>query len=181
MARLQDYYRSTVIPALQQECGRKNRLSLPRLEKICLNMGLGKALEDGKLIDEAVAHMATICGQAATVTKARVSVSNFKLREGYRIGCRVTLRQARMYEFFDRLVNAAIPRIRDFRGLNPHSFDRQGNYSMGIEEVTIFPEVNPDKVEHQLGLDVTFVIKNSRSANESLGLLKHLGMPFRDR
>jgi len=180
VARLLAYYRQDVVPALQTALGRNNRLAVPRLEKICLNMGVGKAIDDSKLLDVALQNMATIAGQAATVTRARTSVSNFRLREGYRIGCRTTLRGARMYEFFDRLVNAAIPRIRDFRGLNPSAFDRAGNYSMGVEEVTIFPEIDADRNEQQMGMDITFVIRGSQGADESRELLKRMGMPFRE-
>lgn len=178
MARIWDMYRSEVAPALKEELGRGNQLAVPRLEKICLNMGVGRAIEDSKILDEAVQSMAVIAGQAPTVTQARIAVSNFRLRKGYKVGCRVTLRRARMYEFFDRLVNAAIPRIRDFRGLNPRSFDRQGNYSMGVDEVSVFPEVDPDKLEHPHGMDITFAIANSSGADESRALLKRLGMPF---
>ncbi len=180
MARLLEKYRKEIVPQLQKFCGRTNIMSLPRLEKISLNMGVGKAIDNAKILDEAVGHMTTVAGQAATVTKSRVSISNFRLRQGYRIGCRVTLRGARMYEFYDRLVNAAIPSIRDFRGINPRSFDKQGNFSMGIEELNIFPEIDPDKVENSLGMDVTMVIRNSGSADESRQLLKLLGMPFRE-
>lgn len=178
MARLLKLYRKEIIPALQESLGRKNPMSIPRIEKICLNMGVGKALEDSKMLDEAVKDMSTVCGQAAVVTKARVSVSNFKLRQGYRIGCRVTLRGVMAFEFLDRLISTAIPRIRDFRGVSATSFDKQGNYSIGVEEITIFPEIDPDKVTYPLGMDITVVIKNAKSADESRQLLKLFGMPF---
>lgn len=179
MARLLEQYRKEVLPKLKEFTGRGNPMSLPKLEKLSLNMGLGKAIQDSKIVDSAVKELATICGQAPMVTQSRVAVSNFHLREGYRIGCMVTLRNRMMYEFMDRLINTAIPRIRDFRGLNPNSFDRQGNYSMGVEEITIFPEINADRMEYPLGMDITFVVRNSQSADESRELLRLLGMPFR--
>lgn len=178
-ARLKELYRNEIVPALKEELGRTNVMAVPKIEKICLNMGLGRAMEDSKKLEAAQKHMTTIAGQAACVTKARISVSNFKVREGWNIGCRVTLRGERMYEFLDRLVNIAVPAIRDFRGIKATSFDGQGNFSMGVEEITIFPEVDPDKVDEQLGLDVTVVIKNSNGAEESRRLLQLMGMPFR--
>ncbi len=180
MARLLKQYRQEVVPQLQQEFGYANLMAVPRLEKICLNMGVGKAIDDAKILDAARKSLALIAGQAPAVTRARVSVSNFRLRQGSRIGCRATLRGRRMYEFMDRLFNVAIPRIRDFRGINPNAFDRQGNFSLGLDEHTIFPEVDPDRVEYALGLDVTFVIRNTQGAAESRRLLKLLGMPFRE-
>ena len=177
-ARLSEKYRNVVLPAMQKEFDRSNIHSLPRLEKICLNMGIGKAIDDSKILDEGVKTMTAIAGQAAVVTKARVSVSNFRLRQGYKIGCRVTLRGNIMWEFFDRLVATAIPRIRDFRGVSKRAFDKSGNYSLGIEEVTIFPEIDADRLLHPFGMDVTFVIKNSKGREESLKFLKMMGMPF---
>ncbi len=177
-ARLLEKYRNVVLPAMQKDFGRTNIHSLPRLEKICLNMGIGKAIDDSKILEEGVKVMTTISGQAAVVTKARVSVSNFRLRQGYKIGCRVTLRGDRMYEFMDRLVAMAIPRIRDFHGVPKKSFDKSGNYSLGVEEVTIFPEIDADRLTHMFGMDVTFVIKNSQGADESRKFLKLMGMPF---
>ncbi len=177
-ARLLEKYRKQVLPAMQEDFGRTNVHSLPRLEKICLNMGIGKAIDDSKILEEGVKVMTTISGQAAVVTKARVSVSNFRLRQGYKIGCRVTLRGERMYEFMDRLVAMAIPRIRDFHGVPKKSFDKSGNYSLGVEEVTIFPEIDADRLTHMFGMDVTFVIKNSKGADESRKFLKLMGMPF---
>lgn len=177
-ARLLEKYRKEVLPAMQKDYGRSNQHSLPRLEKICLNMGIGKAIDDSKILEEGVKIMTTVAGQAAVVTKARVSVSNFRLRQGYKIGCRVTLRSNTMWEFFDRLVATAIPRIRDFRGVSRKSFDKSGNYSLGIEEVTIFPEVDADRLVYPFGMDVTFVIKNSKGREESMKFLKMMGMPF---
>lgn len=178
MARLQDKYRKEVLPAMQEQFGRKNPHALPRLEKICLNMGVGKAIDDAKLLEEAVKVMTTVAGQQAVVTKARVSVSNFRLRQGYKIGCRVTLRGEKMFEFFDRLVATAIPRIRDFRGVSNKSFDKAGNFSLGVEEVTIFPEIDADRLFHPYGMDVTFVIKHANGPEESRKFLKLMGMPF---
>ncbi len=177
-ARLLEKYRNEVLPAMQKEFGRSNPHALPRLEKICLNMGVGKAIDDSKMLEEAVKTMTTVSGQAAVVTKARVSVSNFRLRQGYKIGCRVTLRGNKMFEFFDRLVATAIPRIRDFRGVSKRAFDKAGNYSLGVEEVTIFPEIDADRLAYPFGMDVTFVIKNSTGPDESRKFLRMMGMPF---
>jgi len=179
MVRLREQYKQEVIPALQQELGRQNVLSLPRLVKVVISMGLGKALTEKKRMELARKELAMITGQAPQVCRARKSVSNFKLRKGYEIGLKVTLRGARMYEFVDRLVNVAIPRVRDFRGLNPNSFDGRGNYNMGLIEQTVFPEVDPDKVEFQQGLNLTFVT-TARNDQEARSLLKRLGLPFRD-
>lgn len=178
MARLMEKYRKEVLPAMQKDFGRSNPHSLPRLEKICLNMGVGKAIDDSKILEEAAKNMTQIAGQNAVITKARVSVSNFRLRQGYKIGCRVTLRGSRMFEFMDRLVATAIPRIRDFRGVSNRSFDKAGNYSLGVEEITIFPEIDADKLSQPFGMDVTFVIKNSSGREESMKFLKLMGMPF---
>ncbi|MCZ7647378.1 MAG: 50S ribosomal protein L5 [Planctomycetota bacterium] len=175
-------YDAEVVPELMKQFGIANKMAVPKLKKICLNMGFGKAATDNnpKLMEQCVADMTTIAGQKAVVTLAKKSVSNFKLREGMKVGCRVTLRGPIMYEFFDRLVNVAIPRIRDFRGLSPRSFDGQGNYSMGLEEQTVFPEVDADKVDALHGMDVT-ICTSSRDNDQARALLKALGMPFRDR
>jgi len=180
MARLLERYKTEIAPKLAEELGRKNRLSLPRLNKIVLNMGVGRASDDKdqKRLTEGAGHLGTITGQKAIITKARKSVSGFKIRKGYEIGCKVTLRGRRMYEFLDRLISMAIPRIRDFRGLSPRSFDGHGNYSMGITEQVVFPEVNPDKVTTTQGMDITLCVSGG-SDEESFKLLKHLGMPFR--
>ena len=177
-ARLLIKYRETVRSALAQALGRKNIYSLPKLEKICLNMGVGKATEDSKILEEAIKAMSTIAGQQAVVTKATKSVSNFKVRKGYKVGCRVTLRGAVMWEFLDRLIAIAIPRIRDFRGINSRAFDKAGNYSLGVSEITIFHEIDADKVPYSFGMDVNFVIKNTSGREESLQFLKLIGMPF---
>jgi large subunit ribosomal protein L5 len=179
MARLMDKYNNEIVKLLGEKLGRTNRLSLPKLEKIVVNMGVGKALQDKKRIEKAADELGQITGQKASVTKARQAISGFRLREGQEIGCRVTLRGHRMYEFLDRLISVALPRIRDFRGVNPKSFDGNGNYTMGLSEQMVFPEIDPDKVEFTQGMDVTFVTKNS-SDDEARELLKAFGMPFRE-
>src|SRR5437588_6270606 len=179
MARLMERYSKEIVPALAKRFSRPNKLSLPRLQKIVVNMGVGKALQDKNRMKEAADQLAQITGQRAQVTKARVAVSGFRLREGNEIGCRVTLRGRRMYEFLDRLVSVALPRIRDFRGLNPKSFDGHGNYSMGLTEQLVFPEIDPDKVTFTQGMDITFVT-STRNDDEARELLRAFGMPFRD-
>ncbi len=177
-ARLKQIYKNDVIKALRDEFKYENVMQVPMLEKIVVNMGVGDATQDPKLMDAAVAELALITGQKPVIRKARNSISNFKLRAGVNIGCMVTLRGEYMWEFVDRLFNVAIPRIRDFRGLSPKSFDKFGNYTLGVREQTIFPEVDLDKVSRVRGMNITFVIKNSNSAEESRALLKQLGMPF---
>jgi large subunit ribosomal protein L5 len=179
MARLMDRYKTEIAPKLQEKLGRKNVLSLPRLQKIVLNMGVGKALQDKGRIEQAAEHLTQLAGQRAQVTKARVAISAFRLREGNEIGCRVTLRGRRMYEFLDRLISVALPRIRDFRGINPKSFDGNGNYSLGLAEQLVFPEIDPDKVTFTQGMDVTFVT-STRNDDEARELLREFGMPFRE-
>jgi large subunit ribosomal protein L5 len=179
MARLQDRYQKEIVPALGKRFGRTNKLSLPRLQKIVVNMGVGKALQDKNRMKEAADQLGQITGQRAQVTKARVAVSGFRLREGNEIGCRVTLRGQRMYEFLDRLISTALPRIRDFRGVNPKSFDGNGNYSLGLAEQAVFPEIDPDKVTFAQGMDVTFVT-STRNDDEARELLRAFGMPFRE-
>ncbi|HRX85797.1 MAG TPA: 50S ribosomal protein L5 [Phycisphaerae bacterium] len=178
MARLLEQYRERIAPALRSELGIENPMATPRLRKVVVSMGLGSAIQDKKRMPSAVADLAAITGQQPVVCKARVSVSNFKLRKGYEIGAMVTLRGQRMYEFVDRLFNVAVPRMRDFRGLKTSSFDGRGNYSMGISDQTIFPEINLDKVEYRQGMNVTFVT----SARDDAGarrLLTELGMPLK--
>jgi large subunit ribosomal protein L5 len=177
--RLLERYVAEVLPGLATKFGRKNTLSLPKLQKIVLNMGVGKALQDKNRMSEAVEHLTQIAGQRAQITKSRIAVSGFRLRENNEIGCRVTLRGRRMWEFLDRLINAALPRIRDFRGVNPKSFDGNGNYTMGVSEQLIFPEIDPDKVNFTQGMDITFVT-STRSDDEARELLRGFGMPFRD-
>src|SRR5437660_806806 len=158
MARLMERYEKEIIGKLSEKLGRKNRLSLPRLQKISINMGVGKALQDKNRMEQSAEQLTLIAGQKAQVTRARVAVSGFRLRENNEIGCRVTLRGRRMYEFLDRLISIALPRIRDFRGVNPKSFDGHGNYSLGLSEQLVFPEIDPDKATFTQGMDVTFVI-----------------------
>jgi large subunit ribosomal protein L5 len=179
MARLLDKYNKDIVPALGKKLGRENRLSLPKLVKISLNMGVGKALQDKERMKQAVEQLGLISGQKPQVMKAKAAVSAFRLREGNEIGCRVTLRGKRMYEFLDRLINVALPRIRDFRGVNPKSFDGNGNYSMGLTEQLVFPEIDPDKVSFTQGMDITFVT-STRNDDEARELLRAFGMPFRD-
>ena len=177
--RLLEKYNKEIVPALGKKFNRANRLSLPKLTKIVLNMGVGKALQDKERMKIAADHLSLIAGQRAQITKARVAVSGFRLRENNEIGCRVTLRGKRMYEFLDRLINLALPRIRDFRGINPKSFDGNGNYSMGLTEQLVFPEIDPDKVTFTQGMDITFVT-TTKNDDEARELLRLFGMPFRD-
>jgi large subunit ribosomal protein L5 len=179
MARLMDRYNKEIVKRLAERFGRKNRLSLPRLQKIVVNMGVGKALQEKTRMEQAAEQLTQITGQRAQVTKAKIAVSGFRLREGNEIGCRVTLRGRRMYEFLDRLISIALPRIRDFRGVNPKSFDGHGNYSLGLAEQMVFPEIDPDKVTFTQGMDVTFVT-STNSDDEARELLRAFGMPFRE-
>ena len=179
MARLMDRYQNEITKQLAQKLGRTNPHSLPRLQKIVVNMGVGKALQDKNRIDQAAEQLAQITGQKAQVTLAKVAVSGFRLREGNAIGCRVTLRGRRMYEFLDRLISVALPRIRDFRGVNPKSFDGHGNYTMGLTEQSVFPEIDPDKVTFTQGMDITFVTSTTND-DEARELLRAFGMPFRE-
>lgn len=176
--RLKDHYQKNVVPGLIEQFGYKNVMQVPKIEKIVINMGVGDAVADPRLLDGAIAELTAIAGQRAVPRKARKSVSNFKLREGVKIGCMVTLRGERMYEFMERLFNVAIPRVRDFRGVNTRGFDAQGNYTLGLREQTIFPEVTIDTIAKSRGMNITFRIKNSRSAEESRELLRKMGMPF---
>jgi len=178
MARLQDKFKKEIIPELKQKLGRDNVLSLPRLEKITLNMGVGKALDDKAKLDISAQQLTMIAGQKVIVTKSKRAVSAFRLREGVPIGCKVTLRGRKMYEFLDRLINIALPRIRDFRGVNPKSFDGNGNYNLGITEQLVFPEVEPDKVNFTQGMDIAFTT-TARNDDEARELLRAFGMPFR--
>jgi large subunit ribosomal protein L5 len=177
--RLFERYKTEILPALAKKYGRENALSLPRLVKVSLNMGVGKALQDKERMKLSAEQLSLIAGQKAQVMKAKVAVSGFRLREGNEIGCRVTLRGKRMYEFLDRLINVSLPRIRDFRGVNPKSFDGNGNYSMGLTEQLVFPEIDPDKVTFTQGMDITFVT-STRNDDEARELLRLFGMPFRE-
>ena len=179
MARLLERYQKEISPELKGKLNKKNVHMIPKLQKIVVNMGVGSALQDKNRIGEASSQLALITGQQPQVTKAKGSVSGFRLREGQEIGCRVTLRGKRMYEFLDRLISAALPRIRDFRGINPKSFDGNGNYSMGLSEQAVFPEIDADRVNFTQGMDITFVT-STRNDDEARELLRAFGMPFRD-
>jgi large subunit ribosomal protein L5 len=177
-ARLQTYYRDEVMKNLSQQFGYKSVMEVPRIEKIVVNMGVGEAVADKKIMDNAVADMQKIVGQKPLVTKARKSVANFKIREGYPVGCKVTLRGARMYEFLDRLVNVALPRVRDFRGISARSFDGRGNYNMGVKEQIIFPEIEYDKIDAIRGMNIT-ITTTAKSDAEAKALLSAFKFPFR--
>lgn len=177
MARLKKKYQEEVIPAMMKEFGYKNQLQVPRLAKITLNVGLGEAMQNIKVLDAAVAEIAAITGQKPVITRAKKAIANFKLREGLPIGCMVTLRRERMYEFLDRLIHVALPRVRDFKGVSDRSFDRRGNYSLGLRDQIIFPEIQVDKVEKARGLSVS-IVTTAKTDQEGKALLKYLGMPF---
>ncbi|HEY7159345.1 MAG TPA: 50S ribosomal protein L5 [Gemmataceae bacterium] len=179
MARLLERYQKEIVPQLKKKLGRDNLLSLPRLRKIIVNMGVGKALQDKNRMEQAAEQLSQITGQKAQIRKAKKAVSGFRLRENNEIGCRVTLRGRRMYEFLDRLISVALPRIRDFRGINPRSFDGHGNYSLGLAEQSVFPEIDPDKVTFVQGMDVTFVTSTNND-DEARELLRSFGLPFRE-
>ncbi len=176
--RILERYRQRAVPALQERFNYKNSMQIPKLGKITLNVGLGEALTNARLLESAVEELGVISGQKAVVTKAKKSVANFRLREGQSIGCMVTLRRQRMYEFFDRLVNVALPRVRDFRGVSPRAFDGRGNYTLGILEQAIFPEINLDKIERIRGMNVS-ITTTASTDEEGHALLSELGMPFR--
>jgi large subunit ribosomal protein L5 len=178
MARLREIYVKEVIPALRKEFGFKNVMEVPRMQKIVLNMGVGEAVTNGKLVDSAMDDLALITGQRPRLNRARVSVAAFKLRENMPIGCKVTLRGDRMYEFYDRLVNISLPRIRDFRGVPSRGFDGRGNFTMGIKEHIIFPEIEYDKIAQIFGMDIT-IVTSARTDEQALALLTHMKMPFR--
>ena len=175
--RLLERYRKTIVPSLSKKFGYKNAMQAPRLQKIVINMGIGAGAQDIKIVEQAMADMGSIAGQKPVITRAKKAIANFKIRKGLPIGCKVTLRGNRMYEFLDRLLNIALPRIRDFRGMSPDSFDENGNYSLGIKEQSIFPEIDVDKVQRIQGMDIIMNIK-SGSREESYELLKLFGMPF---
>ncbi len=178
MGALKDYYYNECVPALKEEFGYTNIMQVPKLEKIVLNMGLGEAVQNPKIIDGAVNELTRIAGQKAVVTKAKKSIASFKLREGMPIGCRVTLRGDRMYDFLSKLVNIALPRVRDFRGMSPKWFDGRGNYSLGIKEQIIFPEIEYDKIDKIKGLNIT-IVTSAPTDNEGRALLGLMGMPFK--
>ncbi|MCQ2415211.1 MAG: 50S ribosomal protein L5 [Lachnospiraceae bacterium] len=177
MARLKDFYNSEVKDAMIRKFGYKNVMEVPKLEKIVINMGVGEAKENAKVLDSAVRDLEIISGQHAVITKARKSVANFKLREGMSIGCKVTLRGEKMYDFADRLINLSLPRVRDFRGVNPNAFDGRGNYALGIKEQLIFPEIEYDKVDKTRGMDIIFVT-TAKTDEEARELLRLFSMPF---
>lgn len=178
MARLKDLYKSRIVPALAKEFGYKNLMAVPKMTKVVVSMGVGKATQDKKFLDLAKSDLTMITGQMPVACKAKKSVSNFKVREGTETGLKVTIRGVRMYEFMDRLISLAIPRVRDFRGLEPKGFDGRGNYSMGLAEQTVFPEINPAKVEFQQGMNITFVT-TAKTDQEAKKLLSLFGMPFK--
>lgn len=178
MPRLKDKYRDEVVKAMMEKFGYKNPMQVPRLEKVVINMGVGEAIQNSKVIDAAVNDLMTISGQRPVVTKAKKSIAAFKLRAGMNVGCKVTLRGDRMYEFVDRLFNIALPRVRDFRGISPKSFDGRGNYSMGVREQLIFPEIDYDKIDKVRGMDIIFVT-TARTDEEARELLRLLGAPFK--
>ena len=176
--RLQEKYKNEILPALEKELGIENPMALPKLEKIIINMGVGSAINEKKHLEEAVDALTQISGQKPVVTAARKSIAGFRLREGMKIGCKVTLRRQRMYEFLDRLICIALPRVRDFRGLNPNGFDRRGNYNMGLAEQIVFPELNPDKFTRPQGMTIT-IVTSAKNDDDARLLLKKFGMPFR--
>ncbi len=177
MARLKDMYNETVVDAMMKKFGYKNIMEVPKLDKIVVNMGIGEAKENPKVLENAVSDMEIITGQKAVLTKAKKSVANFKIREGMNIGCKTTLRGEKMYEFLDRLVNLALPRVRDFRGVNPNAFDGRGNYALGIKEQFIFPEIEYDKIDKTRGMDV-IIVTTARTDEEARELLTLFNMPF---
>jgi large subunit ribosomal protein L5 len=177
-ARLKDHYKKSVIPALVKEFGYKNSMAVPKIQKVSVNIGLGEATQNAKLMDGAVNELGQIAGQKPVVTKAKKSIAAFKLREGMAIGAMVTLRGDRMYEFLDRLMNVALPRVRDFRGVSSKSFDGRGNYTLGVRDQLIFPEIDYNKVEKVKGMNIS-IITSAKTDAEGLSLLKHMGMPFR--
>ena len=180
MARLKEKYQSEIVPKLAQELGRSNPHSLPRIEKIVISMGVGQAIQDQKILDEALGYLTQISGQKPSVRRARRSIAQFKLREGMRIGGAVTLRKTRMYEFLDRLVTLVLPRVRDFRGVNPKAFDGRGNYSLGLSEQVVFPEIDADKVKNIQGMNIA-IVTSAENDEEARLLLKEFGMPFKDQ
>jgi large subunit ribosomal protein L5 len=179
MARLKEQYTKEIVPLLMKQFGYKNIMQVPRIEKIVVNMGLGEAIQNVKILDSASEELAVITGQKTVITKAKKSIASFKLRQGMPIGCMVTLRKERMYEFLDRLMNIALPRVRDFKGVSGKAFDGRGNYSIGIKEQLIFPEINYDKVEKIKGLNIS-IVTSAETDEEGKALLKSFGMPFRN-
>ncbi|MFA5063192.1 MAG: 50S ribosomal protein L5 [Candidatus Omnitrophota bacterium] len=179
LPRLLEKYRKEIVPQLMQELKIKNRMAVPRIEKIVVNMGVGEALQDVKILEKAMDELALITGQKAIMRRAKKAISNFKVKENSPVGCKVTLRRFMMYEFLDRLVNIALPRIRDFRGVSPDAFDKAGNYTLGLSEQGIFPEMEYDKLTRTQGMDITIVIRNVRNKEEARLILKLFGVPFK--
>jgi large subunit ribosomal protein L5 len=179
--RLLEKYRKEIVPKMVETFKLKNKMAVPRLEKIVVNMGVGEALQDVKILDKAAEEMGVITGQKPIIRRAKIAISNFKIKEGNPIGCKVTLRKQKMYEFLDRLVSVALPRIRDFRGVPTESFDQAGNYALGLPDQTIFPEIDYDRITRVQGMDIIFVIKNSKTKEQSQELLRLFGMPFKEK
>ncbi|MDD3087357.1 MAG: 50S ribosomal protein L5 [Candidatus Omnitrophica bacterium] len=177
--RLLEKYRKEIIPAMMKECGIKNKMAVPSVDKIVVNMGVGEALQDIKILEKAIDELALITGQKPVMRRAKKAIANFKIRQGSPVGCKVTLRKGVMYEFMDRLLNVALPRIRDFRGVSIDAFDKAGNYTLGLSEQGIFPEIEYDKLTRMQGMDITFVIKNAQTIDQARALLKMFGMPFK--
>jgi large subunit ribosomal protein L5 len=176
--RLLEKYRNDIVPQLAQKFNLKNKMAVPRIEKIIVNMGVGEAIADVKILEKAMQELSWITGQKPVMRRAKKAISNFKIRKGLPVGCKVTLRRTMMYEFLDRFINVALPRIRDFRGVSPESFDEKGNYTLGLNEQTIFPEIEYDKISRPQGMDVIFVIKNAKTKDQARELLALFGMPF---
>lgn len=176
--RLIEYYRTQIVPKIMESFGLKNKMQVPWLKKIVINMGVSKAKEDIKILEAAMQDLTTITGQRPVMTRAKKAIANFKIRAGVPVGCKVTLRRARMYEFLDRLINVALPRIRDFRGISPDSFDEHGNFSLGITEQAIFPEIDIDKIQHIQGMDIV-IVTNAKNKEQARELLRLFGVPFR--
>ena len=179
--RLLEKYRNEIVPELMQKFQVKNKLALPVLQKIVVNMGVGEGIQDVKILERSMEELGLICGQKPLLRRAKKAIANFKIRKGLPIGCKVTLRRAMMYEFMDRLLNVALPRIRDFRGVSSDSFDQKGNYTLGLTEQGIFPEIDYDKITRTQGMDITFVIKNAHTIERSRELLRLFGMPFSNK
>ncbi len=179
--RLQEKYRNEVAPQMMEKFNLKNRMAVPRFDKVVVNMGVGEALQDVKILEKTMDDLAVITGQRPIMRRVKKAIANFKIKEGNPIGCKVTLRKARMYEFIDRLINVALPRIRDFRGVSAEAFDQAGNYTLGLNELGIFPEIDYDKITRTQGMDITFVIKNARTKEQAKELLRLFGMPFKTK
>ncbi len=179
--RLLERYRSEIVPELQKKFGLTSCMAVPRIDKIVVNMGVGEACSDIKILEKAMEELGMITGQKPIMRRAKKAISNFKIKENNPVGCKVTLRKAKMYEFLDRLVNISLPRIRDFRGVNPNGFDKAGNYTLGLTEQNIFPEIDSDRISRTQGMDITFVIKNVKKQEMAVELLKSFGMPFQTK